>query len=495
MMHSPMSEDWREPGASPFARQLADLLDRRELFSRTAAGFAGLALSSLLAREASAREAVTASAAASESKGAVVLHHPPRAKAVIQLFQHGGPSHMDLLDPKPELNRRDGQPMPKTFTDLVKISAHGNLLGSPFKFHKSGQCGVEYSELLPHTAQCADDIAVIRSMHCEHNNHEQALWQMHTGRIVSGRPSIGSWVSFALGAETENLPAYVVLRHDSQLPVDGARNWSSGFLPPRYQGVHFRHTGTPVLYLQPSGSVSPRTQDLRRALLQERNREYLSRTPRAAPELEARIASYEMAGRMQMHASSALDLNQESAATLADYGVGVAPTDSYARRCLIARRLVERGVRYVQIFVEGQIWDTHSKNSEGTRSCCAQTDKPAAALLRDLKQRGLLDSTLVVWGGEFGRTPVSQSGDGRDHHKQGFSVWLAGGGIRGGQAYGATDELGYHAVEQRTMVADLHATILHLLGLDHRRVTFHQHGRDERLTDVYDAQVLAPLLA
>lgn len=470
------------------ARRLTDLLlDRRTLLSQVGAGMAGVALGALLADDSRAESSPDATSRR--------WHHPPRAKAVIQLFQHGGPSHMDLLDPKPELTRRDGQPMPKYFTDLVKISAHGNLLGSPFKFHKAGQCGVEYSELLPHTARSADDIAVVRSMYSEHNNHEQALWHIHTGRIVSGRPTMGSWISYALGAETRDLPAYVVLRHDSQLPVDGARNWSSGFLPPRYQGVHFRHTGTPVLYLQPTSAVPESVQTLRRELLKKRNTEHLAERQRIAPELEARIASYEMAARMQLHAGDALNLAEETAETLNLYGVGVAPTDSYARRCLIARRLVERGVRVVQLFVEGQIWDTHAKNAAGTRSCCEQTDKPVAALLQDLKRRGLLDSTLVMWGGEFGRTPVSQSGDGRDHHKQGFSLWLAGGGIRGGQAYGATDELGYHAVENRTMVADLHATVLHLLGLDHRRVTYHQHGRDERLTDVYDAHVLAPLLA
>lgn len=457
-------------------------ISRRGWMSQMAAGFTGVALGSLLVRDSQANSA---------SQGAT--HFPARAKAVIQLFQHGGPSHMDLLDPKPELNKRDGQPMPDYFTDLVKISAHGNLLGSPFRFQPAGQCGVAYSELLPHTAACADDIAVIRSMFTEHNNHEQALWHMHTGRIVSGRPSIGAWVHYALGSENENLPAYVVLRHDTQLPVDGARNWSSGFLPPRYQGVHFRHTGTPVLYLQPQSTVSPRNQTLRRELLAKLNAEHLSRHAGFAPELEARIASYEMAGRMQMNAAAALDLNDETAETLALYGVGKEPTDSYGRRCVIARRLIERGVRYVQIFVQSQIWDTHSKNSEGTRSCCAQTDQPIGALLTDLKRRGLLDQTLVVWGGEFGRTPVSQSGDGRDHHKQGFSVWLAGGGVRGGQAYGTTDELGYHAVENRVQVADLHATILSALGLDHRRVTYHLHGRDERLTDIYDAHAL-PIL-
>jgi len=463
---------------------LAQAVSRRDVLGRMAGGLAASALGSLLIGERG--EAADSSLAP---------HFQPRAKAVIQLFQHGGPSHMDLLDPKPELNKRDGQPMPKYFTDLVKISAHGNLLGSPFKFQPAGQSGIEYSELLPHTARCADDIAVIRSMHCEHNNHEQALWQMHTGRIVSGRPTMGAWVSYALGAENRNLPAYVVMRNDSALPVDGARNWSNGFLPPKYQGVHFRHSGTPVLYLQPSTPVSEPTQQLRRDLLQKLNAEHLAEHPRVAEELEARIASYEMAARMQLHASDALNLASESAETLALYGIGQSPTDSYGRRCLIARRLVERGVRFIQIFVESQIWDTHAKNSEGTRNCCRQTDQPAAALVADLKRRGLLDNVLVLWGGEFGRTPVSQSGDGRDHHKQGFSVWLAGGGVRGGQVHGATDELGYHAVENRVMVADLHATVLHLLGLDHKRVTYHVHGRDERLTDVYDAQVIKPLLA
>jgi hypothetical protein len=465
--------------ASPQSLDLLHQLSRRQWLSRTATGFAGVALGTLLAQEWAGANP----------------HFRPRARAVIQLFQHGGPSHVDLLDPKPELNRRHGQPMPAYFTDLVRITAHGNLLGSPFRFRPAGRCGVPYSEILPHTAACADDIAVIRSMYTEHNNHEQALWMMHTGRIVSGRPTLGAWVSYALGAETQDLPAYVVLRNDSSLPTDGARNWSSGFLPPRYQGVHFRHTGSPVLYLQPATPTAARTQELRHDLLRRLNAEHHARHPALAPDLEARVASYELAARMQLHAAEALDLSRETPHTHALYGIGTARTDSYGRRCLIARRLVERGVRFVQIFVEGQIWDTHARNAEGTRNCCEQTDKPIAGLLQDLKRRGLLDEVLVIWGGEFGRTPVSQSGDGRDHHKQGFSVWLAGGGIRGGQAYGATDELGYHAVQDRVMVADLHATVLHLLGLDHRRVTYHLHGRDERLTDVHDPRVLRPLLA
>ena len=475
----------RSTTPSPTARQLANLISRRELFERSAAGFAGLALASLLQDD-------TARADASASSPA---HFAPKAKAIIQLFQHGGPSHVDLLDPKPELNARDGQKMPDSFTDLVKISAHGNLLGSPFRFTPAGECGVPYSEIIPHTAACADDIAVVRSMYTEHNNHEQALWQMHTGRIVSGRPTLGAWVNYALGSENKNLPAYVVLRNDSALPIDGTRNWSSGFLPPRYQGVHFRHTGTPVLYLQATTPVSAEIERRRLDALRSLNAEHKSRHERLAPQLEAAIASYEMAARMQIEAVGALDLGNETAETLALYGVGQPPTDSYARRCLMARRLVERGVRFVQIFVENQIWDTHANNADGTKNCCHQTDQPTGALLKDLKRRGLLDSVLVVWGGEFGRTPVSQGGNGRDHHKQGFSLWLAGGGIQGGQTYGSTDELGYHAVENRTMVADLHATILHLLGLDHRRVTYHLHGRDERLTDVYDAKVIQPLLA
>ncbi|HEY2841458.1 MAG TPA: DUF1501 domain-containing protein [Pirellulales bacterium] len=471
--------------------RLAGLLSRRQLFTHAAAGLTGVALAALLGED--------LARAATSSVGAdlpmVRTHFKPRARSVIQLFQHGGPSHMDLLDPKPELNRRHGQPMPDSFDDLVKISKHGGLLGSPFKFAPAGQCGVEYSELLPYTARCADDIAVIRSMYTEHNNHEQALWHIHTGRIVSGRPTVGAWVNYALGSDNANLPAYVVLRNDASLPTDGSRNWSSGFLPPSYQGVHFRHTGTPVLYLQPTTPVSETVSRARLDLLRSLNEEHLARRPAMAPRLEARIASYEMAARMQLEAAAALDLADETAETHKLYGLDNPKTESYGRRCLIARRLIERGVRFVQIFVQGQVWDTHNKNAEGTKNCCQETDQPAAALVQDLKRRGLLDETLIVWGGEFGRTPVSEGSEGRDHHKQGFSMWLAGGGIRGGQAYGATDDLGYHATEKRTMVADLHATILHLLGLDHQRVTYNLQGRNERLTDVYDAKVLSSLIA
>jgi Protein of unknown function (DUF1501) len=467
---------------------LPDLLSRREIFSRMGAGLTGIALASLLEEERAAR-------AAGPAGDLPLPTARPKAKAVIQLFQHGGPSHMDLFDPKPELNRRDGQEMPKYFTDLVAISAHGGLLGTPHKFAPAGSCGVDYSEIVPHIASCADDIAVVRSMFTEHNNHEQALWMMHTGLTVAGRPALGSWVNYALGSEAKDLPAYVVLRNDAQLPVDGIRNWSSGWLPPRYAGVHLRTQGPPVLYLQPGTPVPPEVDRNRTELLNSLNARHRETHRAIDPQLEARIASYELAARMQVSATEALDLAQETAETQQLYGLDNTTTAAYGRRCLMARRLIERGVRFVQIFVEGQRWDTHADNAVTTKKICDETDKPAAGLLKDLKRRGLLDETLVVWGGEFGRTPVSQGGKGRDHHKQGFSLWLAGGGIKGGQAYGATDELGYHAVENRVKVSDLHATILHLLGLDHKRVNYHLRGRDERLTDVYDAKVLSPLVA
>ncbi len=469
---------------------LHETIARRELFTRLGTGLTGIALASLLADE----HLRAASGKTKRSGSAREPHFPPKATAVIQLFQHGGPSHMDLLDPKPELNRRDGQPMPKSFTDLVKLTKHGGLMGTPFRFQPAGESGVEYSEILPHTAKCADEIAVIRSMYTEHNNHEQALWHMHTGRTITGRPTLGSWVNYALGSENADLPAYVVLRNDGSLPVDGTRNWSSGFLPPRYQGVHFRHTGSPVLYLKPATPVADEVSRLRFDLLRKLNAQHKNSNPSIDAQLEARIASYELAARMQVSAAEALDLSTETKETQSLYGLNAKPTASYGRRCLMARRLVERGVRFVQVFIRGQMWDTHADNANRTRQCCLETDQPTAALLKDLKQRGLLETTIVIWTGEFGRTPVSQGGQGRDHHKQGFSLWLAGGGIKGGQSYGATDEFGYHAVENRVKVADLHATILHLIGLDHLQTTYHRNGRDERLTDIYDAQILKPLL-
>jgi hypothetical protein len=461
---------------------------RREILTRLGGGFGGLVLNCLLGE-----------AFAAGSGGPAVYdltpkrpHFPAKAKAVIQLFMHGGPSHVDLLDPKPLLEKYDGKAPPAEVADDEKIT--GNLLKSPYKFHRYGESGLEFSETLPHVAAHADEIAVIRSLFTEHRNHEQALWMMHTGLTVAGRPSIGAWAAYGLGTVNQNLPAYIVLPDPRGLPVDGIRNWSSGWLPPLFQGTAFRSEGVPVLNLQPKTSRPAGAEAGRLQLLADLNAEYKARHPEEL-ELDARIASFELAARMQLAATDALDVNREAPATHQLYGLDKPTTRAYGARCLMARRLVERGVRFVQIFMAGQPWDTHNNNRAGTRNCCEQTDQPAAALLTDLKQRGLLDQTLVFWGGEFGRTPGAQNQDGRDHHPYGFSVWLAGGGIKGGQAYGATDDFGYRAVTDRCSVADLHATLLHQLGLDVAKLTYKHNGRDERLTDVHEAKVLNRLLS
>lgn len=463
---------------------------RREVLARLGGGFGGLALSALLS-EGRAEPSRSAHPRRHDLTPRPP-HYPARARAVIQLFMHGGPSHVDLLDPKPLLAKYDGKPPPQEVADDEKLT--GNLLKSPYQFHKHGQSGLEFSETLPHIARHADQLAVIRSMFTEHRNHEQALWMMHTGLIVSGRPSIGAWVAYGLGTENQNLPAYVVLPDPKGLPVDGIRNWSSGWMPPLYQGTPFRSEGLPVLNLQPR---TPRPADVeqgRLGLLTELNAEHRARHPEEL-ELDARISSFELAARMQLSATRALDIAAETPATHKLYGLDQPKTRPYGARCLMARRLVERGVRFVQIFLSGQPWDTHNNNAVATRNCCEQTDLPVAGLLTDLNQRGLLESTLVFWGGEFGRTPGAQGKDGRDHHPYGFSVWLAGGGIRGGQVYGATDDFGYRAVVDRCRTADLHRTMLHLLGLDAQRLTYPHHGREERLTDVYEPKLLRPLLA
>ena len=470
---------------------------RREVLTQLGSGFGGLALAALCGDLTPASHATDAAQHGLRLRSP---HYEPRAKAVIQLFMHGGPSQVDLLDPKPELSRLDGKSPPAEVADDENRTTY--LMGSPFKFSKHGQSGLEFSEVLPGIASHADDIAVVRSMFTEHRNHEQAIWMANTGLIVSGRPNIGSWVAYGLGAENQNLPAYVALPDPGGMPVDGARNWSSGWLPPLYQGTAIRSEGMPVLHLQPKTARAAEIDQGRMDLLRQLNNRHRQTRP-GELELDARIASFELAARMQLTASDALDLNQETAETQKLYGLDQPKTRSYGKRCLMARRLIERGVRFVQLFMAGQPWDTHSSNTAGTRSCCEQTDLPVAGLLTDLKQRGLLDSTLIHWGGEFGRTPGAEQradnktrgNEGRDHHPYGFSVWLAGGGIRGGQAYGATDDFGYRSIINRTQTSDLHATILHLLGLDHEKLTFAHNGRDERLTDVYKAHVIKDLLA
>ncbi|MBS0261645.1 MAG: DUF1501 domain-containing protein, partial [Planctomycetes bacterium] len=362
-------------------RDLAEL-NRREALLRCGAGFGSLALGTLLAVP---NRAVAAEAASGFNLVPKVPHHIPRARAVIQLFMHGGPSHVDLLDPKPELTRLDGQPPPGEVADDENRTSY--LMGSPFKFSKHGQSGLEFSELLPHIARHADDIAVVRSMFTEHRNHEQAIWMANTGLIVAGRPNIGAWVAYGLGTENQNLPAYVSLPDPGGLPVDGVRNWSSGWLPPVYQGTAVRSEGLPVLHLAPQTARSAEVDRARLDLLGKLNRQHRARHT-GELDLDARIASFELAARMQLSATDALDVSQETAATQALYGLHQDATRSYGKRCLMARRLVERGVRFVQIFMAGQPWDTHSDNTAGTRKCCEQTDLPIGGLLTDLRQRG-----------------------------------------------------------------------------------------------------------
>ena len=422
-------------------------------------------------------------------------HQFSKAKAIICLFQHGGPSQMDLFDPKPELTRRHGQAHP----DKLEVHFHtqqGKLLASPFRFQPRGRAGMELSELLPAIGGIADDITLVRSMRTDSVDHEAALRVIHTGKIFPGRPVLGSWVLYGLGSERRDLPAYVVLSDPGGLPVDGTNNWSSGFLPAVYQGTPFRATGAPVAHLESPAGVSPKARRNQLDLLNGLNAAHLSRHPGNA-ELEARLSHYELAAKMQAAVPEVSDISGESQETLRLYGIDNPKSAEYGKRCLLARRLVERGVRFVQIFLSGQPWDTHSKNAENLRNLCARTDQPSAGLVADLKRRGLLDSTIVLWTGEFGRLPISQGTDGRDHNRHAFSLWLAGGGFRRGHVHGATDDFGYASTEKVVRVADLHATLLHAMGLDHARLGFPHEGREDTLTDagVTHAKLVGELLA
>jgi len=427
-------------------------------------------------------------------------HFTPKARAVIHLFMNGGPSQVDLFDPKPLLKKYEGQPPNRELAnDIEFIEQAGGMMPSPFKFSRCGNSGIEISELLPHLAQQADEITLIRSMFTTHFNHEPAVYMMQTGRLFSGHPSLGSWVVYGLGAENQNLPAYVVLDDPKGLPVNGIQNWQSGWLPPVYQGTRMRSEGSPLLNLKPSQEFPSPVAEQARSILGRMDQSHREARP-GNPELDARISSYELAARMQMSATDALDISQESAATREMYGLNNEETASYGRRCLMARRLVERGVRFVQIYIETQIWDNHSNLQKDLAHCCTKTDQPVAALLKDLKQRGLLDSTLVIWGGEFGRLPLSQissekKGAGRDHGPGGFSIWLAGGGVKKGHVHGATDDIGYKAVVDPVSVHDFHATLLHLLGMDHEKLVYNHNGLNERLSGVEPARVVRGVLA
>jgi hypothetical protein len=462
-------------------------------------GFAGTALTYLLAQSGFFGGAMQAaeSAPALSPLAPKKPHLPAKAKSVIFLFMYGGPSHIDTWDPKPELVKRNGQPMPAMETDpLLKLRAArlGALLGSKRKFTRSGRSGIEVSDLFPHLAQCIDDVAVIRSMYTDSFAHGSGLLQMNTGFIRQGYPSLGSWVTYGLGTENQNLPAYVVLLDQRGGPISGAPNWSSGFMPATYQGTQFRSSGDPILYLERPVGTTEAQQRRQLDLLVRFSRPRGPEGPESS-ELAARIASFELAFRMQSTAPEAVDLANETTDTKTLYGFGNPTTEKFGRNCLIARRLVERGVRFVQLYSGGghgdDNWDAHRDVDENHEQHCAETDQPIAALLTDLKRRGLLDQTLVIWGGEFGRMPVTDTtrvgtkGGGRDHNPKGFSMWMAGGGVNGGQVIGSTDDFGYMATENRVHVHDLHATILHLLGLDHTLLTYFQGGRNMRLTDVH----------
>mgnify|MGYP002623513618 CR=1 FL=1 len=469
-------------------------ITRRSFFDSVGHGIAGAALAQLLSHDLYGEESLAGSGPRP--------HHTPRATAVIHLFMNGGPSQMDLFDPKPELDRHHGEAhFDKIAGEVENPTAAGALMRCPYKFSRHGECGMDVSDALPHLATCADDIALIRSMYTVNLTHEPALYKIHSGRQVGGRPSMGAWVTYGLGTENRNLPAYVVLDDPLGLPINGTQNWQAGFLPPVYQGTRFRATGSPVLNLKPDYEQPDSVAALKQDLIARLDRIHGAARP-GNPNLNARIAGYELAARMQLAAGDALDLTQETAATQEAYGLNNETTESYGRRCLIARRLVERGVRFVQLFIDNQIFDNHTNLETGLKGACQRTDQPIAALLKDLKQRGLMDRTLVVWGGEFGRLPIAQlpadknpSGAGRDHNKNAMCTWMAGGGIKGGTIHGTTDELGFAAVEDRVSVPDWHATILHLLGLHHEELFINHAGLRERLTSVFEANVVQNILA
>ena len=442
---------------------------RREFFTQAGSGLAAIALASLLKAE--------------DPLAPKAPHVAPKAKSIIWLFMEGGPSHIDLFDPKPKLKELAGQPLPASFGKPITAMGTGNntLMPSQRTFRQYGQSGAWVSDWYPNIAQHADDLAIIRSCWADGLNHVGSVCQMNTGDILAGRPAMGAWVTYGLGSSNQNLPSFVILLDDKEV-VGGPKNWSSGFLPATYQGTQFRQGDTPILFLKPPAGTSDEQQRAKLAFLKKVN-ERFSADKQDDTELDARIRSYEMAYQMQAAAPEAIDLGKETAATKQLYGLDNPATAAFGRNCLMARRLVERGVRFVELYCgSGSGWDAHS-NIEGNHSkWCQASDKPIAGLLADLKSRGMLKDTLVVWGGEFGRTPFNEKGNGRDHNPWGFTMWMAGGGVKGGQTIGSTDEIGMRAVDRPFHVHDLHASILHLLGLDHVQLTYMHNGRAERPT-------------
>ncbi len=456
---------------------------RRQLFQDCGIGIGKIALSSLLANQAFANEKVNG------ETGTTGLHHPARAKRVIYLFMAGAPSQLDLFDYKPKLKQLEGRPIPPSVIDGQRyafIQPDAAVLAPQFDFQQHGQSGAEISSALPHLAKVVDDIAIVKAVHTDQFNHSPAQLFINTGSGIPGRPSMGSWLSYGLGSETKDLPAFVVLKSGGSLS-GGSAMWSNGFLPGEYQGVPFRSNGEPILHVKTPNGIS--TDEQRRSIdfINEMNRHQQQSSGLLS--VQTRIESYEMAYRMQSRAPELMDLSTENKQTLKQYGIQADDGGSFAKNCLLARRLAEGGVRFVQVYHSG--WDHHSNVQQGIKRQCQQTDQACAALLNDLKQRGMLKDTLVVWGGEFGRTPMVEASaalgrnKGRDHHPQAFSMWFAGGGIKTGQTFGKTDELGFHPVEDAVHVHDLQATILHQLGIDHERLLFRHTGRNFRLTDVH----------
>jgi hypothetical protein len=423
-------------------------------------------------------------------------HYPAKAKRVIFLFMSGGPSHLETFDPKPELQRMHGQKLPASFGPVKTRRGvdKNKLLGTKRTFKKHGQSGIEVSDLLPHLAGCVDDLCVLRGCHGDSVTHPESVYQMNTGSILMGRPSLGAWVAYGLGSENRNMPAFVVLPDPGGWVKGGAPAWGNAFLPAAFQGTVVRGGATPVLHLHSPSGVSTEQQRRTLDLINRLNQEHL-RQREADSELTARIASYELAFRMQMHAPEIVNVSSETKATQTLYGLDHKETQEFGLRCLLARRMVERGVRFVQVYCgDTNGWDAHTDIEKNHGQLGLQSDKPIAGLLTDLKQRGLLDSTLVIWGGEFGRTPMSEGTTGRDHNPHGFTMWLAGGGVKGGQIIGATDPIGLRAAESAAHIHDIHATILRLLGFNHRRLTFRHNGRNERLTDT-EGEVITQALA
>lgn len=457
---------------------------RRKMLQNAGMGFGSLALQAMLSQDRLLGMQGTQG------------HHPAKAKSIIFLFMEGGPSHIDLFDPKPKLQDLAGQPLPSSFKPIITPMGEYNapLMPSKRSWKQYGQSGTWVSDWLPHTAQHVDDLAIIRSCWGNGLNHSNGVCQMNTGSTLGGRPSLGAWVSYGLGTENQSLPAFVVIEDDDGKVINGPRNWSAGFMPATYQGTALHSAGAPIRFLSAPNDIASERQNNKRKLIEALNRKHQADRS-IDSQLDARIRSYELAYKMQSEAPDAVDLSQESHSTLQLYGIDEKETAVFGRNCLLARRLVQRGVRFVQLYHgSGSRWDAHSGIEKNHSTLCKSSDRPIAGLLTDLKQQGLLDSTLVIWGGEFGRTPMSEKGDGRDHNSNGFTMWMAGGGVRGGQTIGSTDEIGLHAVEDRLHVHDLHATILHLIGLNHWDLVYSHQGRPERATQ-NEGRVCTKLLA